>query len=73
MDKMRLYSPQECMEFWMKQKPTRGGKLIWLSIAKCIECAIRQDEIARELQKLHKERQKDEWLILQCAEAKDVR
>ena len=46
---MRLYSPQECMEYWQTRKPIRSGKTIWLSIMRCIEYAIKQDEIAREL------------------------
>lgn len=47
-----LYSPQKCMEIWLSQKPVRAGKTLWYSIAKCIECAVNQDETARKLSRI---------------------
>lgn len=47
-----LLSPQKCMEIWLLQKPVRSGKTLWYSIARCIECAVNQDETARELSRI---------------------
>lgn len=43
--KIRLFTPQECLKFWDECKPIRSGKLFWLSVRKCIECAVEQDEM----------------------------
>lgn len=46
----KLYTPKECLKYWDERKPIRGGKLIWASIRKCIERAVKQDEM---LEKSH--------------------
>lgn len=47
---MKLYSPEQCMDFWQRQKFRRKTEItMWASIEKCLEYAIQQDLIAREL------------------------
>lgn len=46
----KLFSPKECLQYWDKNRPIRSGKLFWLSVRKCIERAVEQDEM---LEKSH--------------------